>query len=189
MCKRFGHIGLFSLAVIALFSASLDAKSSEKKLAAQVALRKVQDASKIAVAWDIHKTLCTEQGKHGWDCRPKEDVFALVKKLHENGIKQVILSNISQDSYAKLFAQYPMHFKYFDPSGSLADAQGIFTRKPHGKYFEKFLAKNTDISPSNIIFFDDKSKNIEGARKKCISAYIFCNAGDTEHILKRKGLL
>ena len=62
------------------------------------------------IAWDLHKVLFTEQGKSGSDCTPREDMFALVKELHEKGIRQVILSNISKDSFATLVAQYPDHF-------------------------------------------------------------------------------
>ncbi len=189
MFKRIGQYSLLSITVLALFSGSLETKSSRKNIYAQVALKKVQQAEKI-VAWDIHKVLCTKQKNITGDkCTPKEDVFNLVKTLNKNGIKQVILSNISRKGYCRLACKYPSYFKYFNQSGSLADAQGLRFRKPRTKYYKYFLRKNNDIQPKNIIFFDDKSENIKKARKNSIDAHLFCNAAETERVLKQKCLL
>ena len=141
------------------------------------------------VAWDIHKVLCTKPAKRGYQCTPQESTFELVRELHARGVKQVILSNISRESFCILIRCYPNYFKYFDREGSLADAQVLLTRKPHGKYFKIFLKNNPGIRPDNIIFFDDKPKNIKGAREKCIDGQIFCSAAQSRTILNRKGLL
>ncbi len=141
------------------------------------------------VAWDIHRVLCTTPKRHGYQCRPQESTFELVKELHAKGVKQVILSNISDKSFGKLSRCYPRHFKYFDIGGSLTGAKGIFTRKPHRKYYKKFLQKNHNVHPRDIIFFDDKLENINGARKICIDGQIFRSATQARTILNRKGLL
>ena len=74
-------------------------------------------------------------------------------------------------------------------SSSLANSQGILTRKPHGKYFKKFLKKNRGFRPEDILFFDDKPKNVHGARKEKIDGQLFCNADQARTILVRKGYL
>lgn len=118
-----------------------------------------QTQSKKIVAWDIHGVLCSEKkGKHGYQCIPHESTFELIKELQSKGVKVVILSNISRRSFCKLCKCYPGHFKQFDISRSLADAEGIFTRKPHKKYYKKFLKKNRDTRPSDIIFLMTKQK-------------------------------
>lgn len=146
-------------------------------------------AAPKVVAWDIHQVLCTKPVRHGYQCTPHEDTFELVKELHENGVKQVILSNISSSSFGILNKHYPEHFGYFDMSKSLANAHFVFTRKPHGKYYTKFLKLNNGINPGDMIFFDDKPENIKGARAHGIDGQIFCNAAQARTILKQKGLL
>ncbi len=153
-----------------------------------IATPQKQPQQKI-VAWDIHQVLCTKQGSHGYKCSPQESTFELVKELHAKGVKQVILSNISSKSFCKLSRCYPQHFKYFDLSRSFTDAEFILTRKPHGKCFKKFLKKNRATRPSDIVFFDDKLKNVKGARDQCIDGHIFCNAAQARTILNRKSLL
>lgn len=153
-----------------------------------LAAPQTQSQQKI-VAWDIHQVLCTKQRNHGYQCSPQESTFELVKELHAKGVKQVILSNISSRSFCELSRCYPQHFRYFDLSGSFTDAEFIFTRKPHGKCFKKFLKKNRDTRPSDIVFFDDKLKNVKGARDQCIDGHIFCNTTRARTILSRKGLL
>ena len=120
-----------------------------------------QIQSQKIVAWDIHKVLFTEQGKHGYQCEPVKNTFELVKELHAQGVKQVILSNISERSFCKLIHIYPDYFKYFDLSGSMTEAEGIFTRKPHTKYFKKFLMKNNTVLSKDIIFFDEPSSGLD----------------------------
>ncbi len=152
-----------------------------------LAAAQIQSQEKM-VAWDIHKVLCTKPGRHGHQCKPQEAIFELVKELHDNGVKQVILSNISRESFCKLLRRYPDHFKYFDMKRSLANAR-LFTRKPHENYFKKFLKRNPDVRRSDIIFFDDKPKNVQGARDQYIDGQIFRSADQARTILKRKGLL
>ena len=141
---------------------------------------------KKIVAWDIHDVLFTKPINHGWQCKPNPEMFKVVDKLNKDGVKQVIFSNISGASFCKLIRLYPEHFKYFDLRCSKANAEGIFTRKPHAKYINKFLKKNKMVSPHNIIFFDDKKKNIEGAWACGIDAYQVTNASQVEDILREK---
>ncbi len=146
------------------------------------------DGAQKIVAWDIHEVLCSKPEKHGWQCVPNPQTFKIVEALSNNGVKQVIFSNISNNSFHKLIARYPHYFKHFDLSHSEANGQGVFSRKPHGKYINKFLQKNP-IDPQNIIFFDDIPQNIEAARRHGIDAHIFYNPAQVKEILKQKGML
>ena len=145
-------------------------------------------AAPLIVAWDIHQVLFSKPKGQGYNCTPNEDTFKLVKELHEMGIRQVILSNISSTSYKKLSERYPKHFSYFDRAGSLADPHFVLTRKPHGKYYNKFMDRHPEISPQDILFFDDKKKNIKGACSLGIDGQCFSDAKQARTILKKKGL-
>lgn len=144
-------------------------------------------AEKI-VAWDIHEVLCSKPERRGWQCAPNTETFKIVEALHAQGIKQVIFSNISDASFQKLLIRYPYYFKYFDLMLSQASGKGVFSRKPYGKYIQQFIQK-TKTDPQNIIFFDNRLRNIEAARKHGIDAYIFYNPVQIREILKQKGLL
>ncbi len=160
-------------------------KHSKKAISHRSATAKHLATSNNAkiVAWDIHKMLFTEPDGHGWECLPKMDTFKIVEELHNNGIQQVILSNISHKSFGKLSMNNAPLMKYFNFSGSLGDSSGIFNRKPHGKYYKQFLRKNSGIAPKNIIFFDDKAKNICGACEQGMTAVQFCNASQARQKL------
>lgn len=143
----------------------------------------------IVVAWDIHGVLCSLPNGSGYKCVPNEQTFELVKKLHEKGIKQVIFSNISDSSRRKLLELYPKHFQYFDFSKSMAKAEGIFTRKPHGKYIEKFLEKVWPMNATNIVFFDDKGKNVLAVCDHGIDGHVYHNVHQAEEVLKQRNIL
>lgn len=144
-------------------------------------------AQKI-VAWDIHEVLCSKPERRGWQCSPNPETFKIVEILNTHGIKQVIFSNISDASFQKLLARYPHYFKYFDLMLSQASGKGVFSRKPYGKYIQQFIQK-TKTDPQHIIFFDNRVRNIEAARKHGIDAHVFYNPTQIIEILQQKGLL
>jgi FMN phosphatase YigB (HAD superfamily) len=143
----------------------------------------------VVVAWDIHGVLCSEPDGRGYNCVPNPETFELVKKLHKKGVKQVLFSNISESSRRKLLERYPEFFQYFDLSKSMANGEGIFTRKPHGKYVEKFLERVWPMNATNIVFFDDKEKNVNAAREYCIDAHVFSGAAHATEILRQRNLI
>lgn len=138
------------------------------------------------VAWDIHDVLFSKPFLHGWQCQPNPEMFKIVDGLKQRGIKQVIFSNISAESFLKLVRLYPEHFKYFDLNRSLAKADGIFMRKPHAKYMKHFLKRNKMVHPHNIIFFDDKESNTQSACEHGIDAYQVTRPTQVEDILRDK---
>ena len=146
-------------------------------------------AAPLVVAWDIHQVLCSKPDGKGYKCTPNEETFKLVEELHNMGVRQVILSNISNRSYEKLSERYPEQFSYFDRAGSLADAHFLLTRKPHGRYYNKFMKRHPELDPQDILFFDDKLENIKGARAFGIDGQLFLNPKQARNVLKNKGLL
>ena len=141
------------------------------------------------VAWDLHSVVFTKQGKHGHNCEPVGAMVQIIRDLNAHGVRQVILSNISAESFNILKKRNPELFACFDLSGSLADAQGIFTRKPHRKYFDRFKERNKSVQSKDIIFLDDLEKNIVGARKSGFDAYKFTTPARARELFKKKGLL
>jgi len=166
-------IGLFTLLLPLFLGFSLVAQQTQK-----------------IVAWDIHSVLCTQpaRGKAGWQCQIKPESLKLVQELDAQGVKQVIFSNITAKEFRILVGRYPQLFNYFDLSRSLACASGIFNRKPHSKYVKKFICR-AQKPASGIIFFDDKARNIQGARKCGICAYQFTGVTQARIVLKQNKLL
>ncbi len=158
-------------------------------LCASAFILHADDKKNFVVAWDIHEVLCSKPAWHGHNCCPDPQMVALVKNLHARGVKQVIFSNISQGSMQKLHQKFPELFDCFDWSKSMAKAEGIFTRKPHSKYIEKFLAKTWPTNARNIIFFDDKETNVRAARNHFIDAHVFHNAAQATEVLRQKNIL
>jgi len=146
-------------------------------------------AAPQVVAWDIHEVLCSKPVGRGYNCTPDMKAFQLVKELHSNGVRQVILSNISRKSFEVLKKRHPKLLEVFEPRGSLADSHFVFTRKPHGKYFKKFMKRHRALDPSDILFFDDKAENIKGARSFGIDGQLYCSPEQARKILVAKGLL
>ncbi|PKN03434.1 hypothetical protein CVU75_02230 [Candidatus Dependentiae bacterium HGW-Dependentiae-1] len=156
---------------------------------ASTSILHADEKKNVVVAWDIHGVLCSQPAWTGHNCRPNTQTVELVKKLHAQGVKQVIFSNISQGSMRKLQQKFPELFNCFDWSKSMANAEGIFTRKPHGKYIEKFLAKTGSRNANNIVFFDDKENNVRAACRYGMDAHVFSDAAQATQVLKQKHIL
>ena len=127
----------------------------------------------VVVGWDIHGVLFKKHGHRGYQASPIQPTFELVKQLDDKGVKQVIMSNISCRSFKKLYKKYgESHFKYFS---QIFISDNIGHSKPSKRYYQHVLRNITTndgmcFKPSNLVFFDDKNNNVNGARKVCITA-------------------
>ena len=92
------------------------------------------------------------------------EALELLRKIKSKGYKIYILSDlketdfgdfkehVSEDLYDKFYKSYEIGYT-----------------KPSKEIYE-YVIKDIGINPSNILFFDDKEKNIEGAKEVGIDA-------------------
>jgi putative hydrolase of the HAD superfamily len=108
----------------------------------------------------------------------KENVFELVTKLRENGIKTGFLSNTEMPT-REYFYESGLD-KYFDEIVFSCVEQ---TRKPDEKIF-KILLEKLGTKSEETIFVDDKLEYVEGAKKMGIKGIEFL---DYENLVDKLG--
>jgi len=94
---------------------------------------------------------------------PKWDVINLVKQLKDKGYKVYIFSNISETFMGDLKSKQPEIFAYFDGIHTTGEHLD-YAQKPSRKVFESFISNFVPNDEVQVIFIDDKLKNIEMAR-------------------------
>lgn len=106
--------------------------------------------------------------------KPINDTVELLKALKNNGHQLYVLSNIGEQSIGMLQQQFPDIFALF--SGLVAsNSHDGYIKKPHALAYAKYL--NTfNHKRSEIIFIDDRLKNIVAAQNLGIPALLFINA-------------
>jgi len=109
---------------------------------------------------------------HESNCKPKKDMFEVIKKLDAFGYKQYICSNISSYGLARLVEKYPDFFSYFAGTYTTLENNGL---KPQKRFFKQFLETYT-LDPKTILFIDDKKENCRGAEK--LGMYTLCFKGE-----------
>jgi glucose-1-phosphatase len=109
---------------------------------------------------------------------PYPGVEALVGELHARGVATGILSNTNPNhwrvlgeeypAFRALFAEYP---RFVQPSHLLG------ARKPDPAIYRAYL-ELTDLTASELVFFDDFAENVEAARQQGWGAFRIDAAGD-----------
>ena len=94
-----------------------------------------------------------------------EDTVEIIEKLKKEGNNIYILSNLAEIDYKIFKEQFDMNL--FD---GLFLSYKMHKIKPEKEIFLEVIDK-LEKNPNDIIFFDDKEKNVEVARKCGIDAY------------------
>lgn len=119
------------------------------------------------------------------NCSKKEitEICLLIKKLKKLGYKLLILSNESNIDIECLIKENSI-LELFDGM-FLTTSTDDYLKKPNAKFFEKFLlwAGNRNINPRNLIFIDDRFKNVIIANKEGIPSIVFTNINELNQIL------
>lgn len=102
------------------------------------------------VVFDIYGVVVDKEGNL------QDGILAIFKKLKEKGIKLVACSNSSRRMIDIWNSKYDF-LKYFD---DIVLAEDIQVNKPEPEMFREILRRNSNISPQNILFVDDKEINI-----------------------------
>ncbi|MHC4082151.1 MAG: HAD-IA family hydrolase [Planctomycetota bacterium] len=95
---------------------------------------------------------------HAWLLDEYDGVGDLVERLHGTGLETAALSNTSHEHWCRM-GEYPavMRIRHHLPSHRLG------LQKPDPKIYNR-LEQQLGYAGGQIIFFDDKVENIEGAR-------------------------
>lgn len=113
----------------------------------------------------------------------EEGVVRKVEELRKQGIPCYIGTN--QEKYRTLYMKKDMGLEdMFDGVWSSAD---LGFQKPDMEFFEniyKNITKNKIIRKEEIMFWDDREKNVESAERFGFNAYVFKNFADFEKIME-----
>jgi len=122
--------------------------------------------------------------------KPVKGMFELLEGLNKQGHKLLILSNICSDKLNADTESSPEMLKKEFPIFGLFERDGFFLttkengymRKPQPGFYQDFLEKFKKLygeeNIKNIIFIDDRLKNVKAAREQGINSLWFISAED-----------
>ena len=105
------------------------------------------------------------------------DTLKLIRELKQKGYKVYVLSNCAQETYDKLQVKYPAVFNLFDGE-YLPSKNNNYNAKPHSSFYREFKVYlgQQGHGSKQIIFIDDKEKNVSAAKKENIIGIQFTGA-------------
>lgn len=103
----------------------------------------------------------------------REDTFALMKSLDQQGIPLYCLSNMP----AERFEDLERHFDFWSMFQGIVISGAIKMMKPNAEIFEYLLSKY-DLAAEDCVFLDDTEKNVIGAKAVGMEAIHFTDAAD-----------
>lgn len=119
--------------------------------------------------------------------RPIAQTIEIVKKLKEKGYSLALFSNIGAEIFQDLRQKFPDIFTHFDIL-SLPSEQNGYIRKPFKKAFINFIS-SCKKQKKQIIFVDDKKKNIATAQSNNILGIHFRSPHQLQRKLEDLGIL
>jgi len=119
--------------------------------------------------------------------KPQPKMVRLLIDLAKQGYELHLFSNIGAKIFQDLKQKMPGLFDYFD-GFTIPSPKNGYTRKPNQNAFDNFLSKHKHIK-KQIIFIDDKKKNIKKGQKNGIIAIRFRNPDQIIRELKDIGVL
>jgi putative hydrolase of the HAD superfamily len=109
---------------------------------------------------------------------PVPEVIAILRNLSERGVPVYGLSNMSVSTFAYLSQRYD-HWKLFKDIVISGEVKLI---KPDAAIFE-YICRRNRLEPSETIFIDDHSPNIDAAARLGFRTILFRDAGQCRHEL------
>ncbi|MFC1842806.1 HAD hydrolase-like protein [Candidatus Dependentiae bacterium] len=116
-----------------------------------------------------------------------QEVLAIIKELKKYGYTLHLFSNIGTVTYKDFKQKHPEIFQYFDDV-ILPSQENGYLRKPNHNAFVNYL-ENKKTPKNQIIFIDDKVKNVKKAEKYGIIGILFENHGQLVQELQKLGIL
>jgi HAD superfamily hydrolase (TIGR01509 family) len=109
---------------------------------------------------------------------PSTQTISLAKKLRAKGIKVFVLSNNFKER-ADYYGHYPWMHDAIDKA--YFSWQTGFV-KPDARAWQAIL-NESNLEPSECLYFDDQQKNIDAATSVGIKSFIFTGEADLEKII------
>jgi len=119
--------------------------------------------------------------------KPQIETVKLIHQLKDQNIDLFVFSNIGERTYEQLVKKFPDIMGLF--KGALVtSAQDNYIKKPHPQIFKKF-AEQCHQDLNNLIFIDNKHKNIHAALQYGIDGIYFKNPHQLKEELIRRNLI
>lgn len=119
--------------------------------------------------------------------KPNKTIITMVEQLKKQGYELHILSNIGGKIFEDLKEKYPELFEHFT-SVKVACAQERYLSKPNPAAFVAYV-KKFNANGKQIVFIDDKRKNIHTARRLGMTSIFFCCSFHVKNKMKNLGIL
>lgn len=110
--------------------------------------------------------------------RENREVLELAREIRSHGMRTAILSNIPHD----LLAELRRSFGWLDEFDVQIWSCEHGVIKPDGAIYRLCL-EALGCEPHRALFFDDRPRNVEGARKVGMEAHVFQSAGQARQIV------
>jgi len=113
--------------------------------------------------------------------RPRQEVFALARRLRDRGCKTSLLSNTEAPAMEFFFE---LGYAMFDAL-TFSCAEGAF--KPQRQVYE-VAAKSLGVAPAQCVLLDDRLDFVEGARNAGMKGIVYEDLGQAKRELARLGV-
>lgn len=151
---------------------------------------------------DLKELIKANQDTWQWNCPVEEllnkwfesenkinqEMQKIIKEIQTNGIPHYLATN--QEKYRGEYMKQKMFRGLFD-GYFISNELGY--RKPDKNFFieiiEKLRSTFPDLSPDQILFFDDTLSHVEGAKSAGIEAYLYESPDQVRQILVGAKLL
>ena len=111
--------------------------------------------------------------------RANEEMLQLAREIKSNGLRTAILSNMPHD----LLREIRSSFGWLDEFEVQIWSCEHGVIKPDPDIY-KLCLKSLGCEPQRVLFFDDRPRNVEGARKIGIEAHLFESAAQAREIVE-----
>lgn len=112
--------------------------------------------------------------------RPNADVLELARAVKASGLKTAILSNMTFDLLGRLRERLEWLGEFDVQIWSCEEG----CAKPDTRIYRSCLTA-LDCKPNRSLFFDDRPRNVDGAKRTGIDAHIFESAAQAKAIMER----
>lgn len=114
---------------------------------------------------------------------PNEELFPIIKELKRQNIRLILLSNVSECHFNRVWSSYPILAEFND--WVLSYKAGAC--KPNPLIFEKALAI-AECPHEHCFFVDDIPEFVEAARASGLDSEVFSNVATFKEHLKERGV-